>query len=684
MATLEKIRSKSVLLFTVIIVALLAFILGDFFNSGRSLFGNGTTVAKIGDNEIDVQLYQQRLNEANQQLQAQGQQQDPEMIQAQVLQQMLFESMMNEEIDALGIVVTDKELADFIALNPQTAQIIDAIKNPGKYNLPPEVAEQLKSQLAALEKESETQIKDFIYGYMFNGLLAANELDAKEAYNAVNQKFIVSFTSKELASLPDDQFPISDDELKAEWNKNKGVYALENEMRTIDFFSVLLNPSAIDNANADKIVKDAVAALNNCNGVEAIAADVNFNIKTKTYAPSQIKDLQLKNFVDSAKVGQAGIVSKLDKTYSIAKLLKSEMAMDSINVTLISAKDSVAFDSTLTALKGGAVVKDLKKNTNVQVQDSTWVQISHPDITMILGNDSIVNQIKKSTAGSTIPYQGVISGQNVNVIYVVNKTTPLVKFSEVAEISYVVEPSEKTIEDLKGKLNEFLAKNTTAEEFAKNAAEAGYTISSARIDATTSHINGFIPETRSVVKWAMNADKGAVSTPFANRDNDRLIVAAVTGIYKDYMTVEDQSIKNALTEIVRNNKKAESIINDLNSKGAKDLAGYTALTGDTITNASVTFSSTSVNTLGNNEFAFIGKVCAGQKGQLFAPFKTNKAVVVAQIADITTEGRPYNFKEYSEHYKQIFGSGTLLRNMFGILKGNDTFESKVLDFYENN
>ena len=683
MATLEKIRSKSVLLFTVIIVALLAFILGDFFNSGRSLFGNGTTVAKIGDNEIDVQLYQQRLNEANQQMQAQGQQQDPEMMQAQVLQQMLFESMMNEEINALGIVVTDKELADFIALNPQTAQIIDAIKNPGKYNLTPEVAEQLKSQLASLERETETQIKDFIYGYMFNGLLAANELDAKEAYNAVNQKFIVSFTSKELASLPDDKFPVSDDEIKAEWNKNKGVYALENEMRTIDFFSVLLNPSAIDNANADKIVKDAVAALNNCNGVEAIAADVNFNIKNKTYAPSQIKDLQLKNFVDSAKVGQAGIVSKLDKTYSIAKILSSKTEMDSINISVIQVADTTVFDSIMKAINGGAKASSFisknDQNTKTQGADSVWIQLSTPNT-----DPNLKAKLLKATAGQKIVVDTVVNNDRLQAIYVVNKTTPAVKISEVAEITYVVEPSQKTIDDINGKLNEFLAKNTTAEEFAKNAAEAGYSITSARIDATTSLINGFIPETRGVVKWAMNADKGAVSTPFTNRDNDRLIVAAVTGIYNDYMTVEDQTIKNALTEIVRNNKKAESIINDFNSKGAKDLAGYTALTGDTITNASVTFSSTSVNTLGNNEFAFIGKVCAGQKGQLFAPFKTNKAVVVAQITDITTEGRPYNFKEYSEHYKQIFGAGTLLRNMFGILKGNDTFESKLLDFYENN
>ena len=43
MATLEKIRKKSALLFTIIIVALLAFILGDFLTSGRSFFGHGTT-----------------------------------------------------------------------------------------------------------------------------------------------------------------------------------------------------------------------------------------------------------------------------------------------------------------------------------------------------------------------------------------------------------------------------------------------------------------------------------------------------------------------------------------------------------------------------------------------------------------------------------------------------------------
>lgn len=54
MATLEKIRSKSVLLLIIVGAALLAFIIGDFFTSGRTFFGTGTTIAKVGDRKSVV------------------------------------------------------------------------------------------------------------------------------------------------------------------------------------------------------------------------------------------------------------------------------------------------------------------------------------------------------------------------------------------------------------------------------------------------------------------------------------------------------------------------------------------------------------------------------------------------------------------------------------------------------
>ena len=48
MATLEKIRSKSVFLIVVIGLALLAFIVGDALTNSRNIFGDETTVAKVG------------------------------------------------------------------------------------------------------------------------------------------------------------------------------------------------------------------------------------------------------------------------------------------------------------------------------------------------------------------------------------------------------------------------------------------------------------------------------------------------------------------------------------------------------------------------------------------------------------------------------------------------------------
>ena len=113
MATLEKIRKRSTLLLIIVGLALLAFIIGDFFTSGRTLFGTGTTIAKVGDEKIDIQEFSRRYEEANQRVQQQNNAShiDPAMIQAEVLNGMVQERLINQEIEALGIEVTNDELS---------------------------------------------------------------------------------------------------------------------------------------------------------------------------------------------------------------------------------------------------------------------------------------------------------------------------------------------------------------------------------------------------------------------------------------------------------------------------------------------------------------------------------------------------------------------------------------------
>ena len=66
MATLELIRKRAGVLVAVVIgLALLAFIMGDMFNSGSSLFKNSQMeIAEVAGNSIPVQMYQERLEKS--------------------------------------------------------------------------------------------------------------------------------------------------------------------------------------------------------------------------------------------------------------------------------------------------------------------------------------------------------------------------------------------------------------------------------------------------------------------------------------------------------------------------------------------------------------------------------------------------------------------------------------------
>ena len=64
MATLQKIRDKGTLLVIVIGVALLAFVLGDLFTSGTTLFGKARDKAFVVNGEvISTQQYADKITE---------------------------------------------------------------------------------------------------------------------------------------------------------------------------------------------------------------------------------------------------------------------------------------------------------------------------------------------------------------------------------------------------------------------------------------------------------------------------------------------------------------------------------------------------------------------------------------------------------------------------------------------
>ena len=122
MATLEKIRSKAAFLVIIIGVALLAFIIGDFLNSGQSFFMmSKNKVATVNGTSIGVEEYQQRVQARSEEMQAMYQQRGMPMpdgasdyINKEVYDAMVNEILLNEELEAVGITVSKEELNDLL------------------------------------------------------------------------------------------------------------------------------------------------------------------------------------------------------------------------------------------------------------------------------------------------------------------------------------------------------------------------------------------------------------------------------------------------------------------------------------------------------------------------------------------------------------------------------------------
>lgn len=324
MATLEKIRSKSGLLIVVIGVALFAFIIGDFINSSTSIFGNRTTIAEVDGKEINIMDFQDRAQQLSQQAEQQGyKQEDYAIVQQQALAQMINETVFNEEIERLGITVTDEELSAAMlgekAL-PQmnqiaqqfglqsAAQLHDLAFNPSKYGIQGEQAAQLQSMWMAQEEQVDNMLRSQKLGNLIAGAITANKLDAKAIYDENASTVKIVYAKKDLSSVEDDKYPVSQSEINALWNEEKGLYKLPEETRLVSYISVAIEPSTDDRLAAQQEVEQTIAALRTTPGLDAVANNVKYVTETVNLPASKITNNQLKNFATEAAIDSVAIV----------------------------------------------------------------------------------------------------------------------------------------------------------------------------------------------------------------------------------------------------------------------------------------------------------------------------------------------------------------------------------------
>ena len=285
MATLEKIRNKAGLLVIVVGLALFAFIIGDFLNSGSTYFRQTQeVVAEVNGEVIKINDYQSRVDEMTEMYKTQsGQNTLPDeyttQIRESVFASIVREIVLAEQADQLGLTISSEELFDMVQgenvspmiqqmqmfVNPETGAfdknaLLNFLKTISADNasMPAEQQAQIaqaRSFWMFWEKNIKQQRLEQKYATLLSKAIVANSIDAKELFNETADNSDIAYAMQSYASIPDSTIKVSDSEIKALYNDKKELFK-QKESKVVKFIAVDILPSQEDHDNVSKDIEE--------------------------------------------------------------------------------------------------------------------------------------------------------------------------------------------------------------------------------------------------------------------------------------------------------------------------------------------------------------------------------------------------------------------------------------------
>lgn len=703
MATLEKIRSKSVILFVIIIVALLAFILGDFLTSGRTYFGSG-------DKMIEANGAQVKLDELNAYRERQGERKgDPDQINQQDLNALLVQKLFDKEFDELGINITDSELSQAMIYNPEVQQfigslgqafgiapaydeasmtqniaaVLERLKNPQKYQVPADEAQRYLAAWRGIEENVENSLRQQLYAQLITGLYTPNDVDAQAVYDGetIRNIDLVMIPS---ATIADDQVTVSDDDIKAVWEKNKSKFAVKGgDKRSISYIVQQVAPSDEDYAEADAAVAKMVADLQKDTLSLAHAqADSRFLTQRQSVTKAQLdsryqganNSRSFKKLVDSAAyVGKTMVVQSIPGSfYTIGKIMGIEQKLDSVTYSQVVFEDAKLADSLMTLAKATQNWDSLKLDNAMAManQELSLLSVTNPKIAELLSETPV---------GETVLYSDSIQGQQFNMLVRVDKRPAPVSVYDLARVDFVVEPSSATRSKISGDFRTYLGNNATTQAFVDNAEKAGYNVQQTLVSAGTANIAG-LPSTRNLVKYAMDGKSGKVSpmveskvrqtqTPSQNvpaifqpvqpAEQEYLVAIALGNDYDSYVAWNDPAVRPRLEREATNLKKAQKIAETYKAQ-AKDLDAL-AKAAKTSVVPSQPFAFNSSNFPAEVSAAILKTAQGAVTEAIVTPYGVYVAKVnsISEPAMKLEDGRDMYLQQFNRQFMPLAGNGLL-------------------------
>ena len=710
MAALQKIRSKGVLLVSIIAVALFLFVAGDLFRGLESLFMKSSQqVGEVEGKSISIQEYQKLVDDMQTYYEVAQQkssfsEDELNRIKDEAWQTYVQQQLIQTQCEKLGLAVSDAEISDIVKtgysqmlqvpvfMNQQTGRYDYATVNQflTEYKKLKESGTQIPEEYEKVYKYylfAQRQIRDQLLTQKYQVLLSqcflSNPVEAKQAFESRAEESDLLIAAIPAASVKDDDVKVTDEELTAKYNEDKEQYQQFIETRDVKIIDVPVVASEADKQAAEKEIGEAAsklaAATSNATAGNVTRQATSLLPYSDVYKTKEAFPSMVSSTLDSTVVGsvKAPAFDAMTNTFYTYKVLGKTTQPDSVLFRQLGVigKDEADIakkaDSIMTALSAGANFKEIAKKYN-QVGDSSWVATAQYQNATLGADDALyINTIFGMNAGETKKLK--LENGSTIILQVMKTTNPVTKYN-VAAVVKELKFSDETYSKEYNKFSSFVAANTTLESMEANAAKSGYVVRPLNDVTTSAHGISGIRATRDALKWVFDDAKvGDISPLYECGSNDHLLVVALTGINKEGYRSQEK-LKDELTEIVKNEKKVAKIYESVkNVKSMAEAQKLKDVVVDTLKH--VSFSAPAfIASTGASEPLVSAVAAKTAKGAFAGPVKGNNGVYMMQVIDKTKTAEKFDAKNEEasigmNHFRNA--SSTIINSLYMKAKVKD-------------
>jgi peptidyl-prolyl cis-trans isomerase D len=705
MAIIGRIRKHSSLAVIIVGVAIAAFVLSDLFKGGGR---QNPPVAVINGEDVSYLEYNNQLEQSLENARANAQKDNLTMqeiigVRNQTWNSILSDYIMGEQLDDLGIMVSSDELFDQVQGTDPHSLIRQYFVDPQTNLYDPELVLRYLQNLDNMDATTRNQwlqLEEFIKkdrreqkyknmiskGYFIPRPFA--ELDFESKRKAAE----IRYAAASYADISDSLVVVTDEDFERYYEENSYQYN-QDASRDIDYVVFDVLPSTTDRKEARELAFRLFEDFKNASDPVFFVNTTSDNIYDSSWFKKGDLPVEIDSLVFNSPVGTYIPPYQLDDAWHFARIMEIEDRPDSMKaehiliayagglraspeVTRSREMAQELADSLLNVVKSGGDFAELAKTYS----DDPSAQTNNGDLGWFADGMMVYPFNEAVFQGDIGEKVQVESPFGFHVIHITGKKD----FAEKARVAIVdrtIEPSSNTDQDVYVEASKFAFENKTLDDFTAAVNEQGLNLRTASYVQQNAYNIPGIENAREIVRWTYYEELEVGQVIQKVFDVEGSYVVAALKEVREEGTVPLDQVRESISTLVYNEKKAEYLIDRIEALGTDDI--YTignSLNAKVDTSTNLTFSSRNIPGFGS-EFKVIGSIFAMTPGNVSGPLQGNGGIFVVALDRFNEPEQSSNLSIYKNQMESSFATRVSGNQVFAALQEDSDIEDNRHLYY---